>query len=55
MFLKGLEDVVNVRVTKSDNGNYDGLVEEVTRSLSNIRIKPSQDGCLSKKKERSMG
>ena len=51
VLLKALKDVVNLRVTKSYKGNYDGLVEEVTRSLSNMRIKPPQDGCLSKERQ----
>ena len=51
MMLKALEDVVNLRVTKSTRGNYDGLVEDVTRSLSNMRIKPPQDGCLIKERQ----
>ena len=31
--------------------NYDGLVEEVTRSLSNMKIKPPQEGCLAEERQ----
>ena len=55
MMLKALEDVVNLRVTKSARGNYDGHVEDVTRSLSKMRIKPPQDGCLSKERQEVWG
>ena len=55
MMLKALENVVNLRVTKSTRGNYDGLVEDVTRSLSNMRIKPPQDGCLTKERQEVWG
>ena len=50
LFLGGLRDVVGVRFSKSFNDNNDELLFEVTRSLTDMNVKPSDQGCLAKER-----